>query len=50
MVYSGMYTTAKSLEENQLEQICDWFQTEAFSRYCTLIGKDMAGGLCVFIH
>lgn len=40
VVYSGLYLTT----DGDLEKIVDILKSEDFSRYCTLVGKDMSGG------
>lgn len=42
VVYSGRYITAET--EEDLQKAYNIFKSEEFARYCTLVGKNKAGG------
>lgn len=43
-VYSGLFVTEKENDKLSLFDICQVIQSEAFTQYCILAGKDMSGG------
>ena len=47
-VYSGMYIIAKEDSNDNLKTILDILSSDYYSRYCSTVGKDIAGGyVCI---